>query len=98
MGVPKHLTLYFFLASSLHPGRVHLPVPRPHHSTYTHTENDGLSDDHDGDTEVESEEEWLSVAPALGPAATITSRASHVLAVEVSPILYFYLTLLQLYL
>jgi hypothetical protein len=73
----------FFIASSFYPGRgnsVISDVP-----THIHSKNEGLNDDDYGDTDVEEEEEWLSVPQPLEPeSATRNTRAPHVLGIEVS--------------
>jgi len=67
--------------SSFYPGRgnsVISDVP-----THIHSKNEGLNDDDYGDTDVEEEEEWLSVPQPLEPeSATRNTRAPHVLGIE----------------
>ena len=58
----KYLTLkFFFSASSFYPGcQLDTDTPTPY------PDNEDLTDTHDGDTEVESEGDWLTVKSAAG--------------------------------
>ena len=47
-------------------------------------------DIHDGDTEVESEEDWLTAPEPTELAGRTSSRVSEVMLVEVSSSLFFY--------
>ena len=48
-----------------------------------------LVDVHDGDTEVESEEDWFTELPPTEPAGKTSSRASEAMLVEVSTNFFF---------
>jgi hypothetical protein len=77
---------FFFSASSFYPGRkLDIPLSSTQNYNHNHAENDSNY----GDTEVESEEEWLSVPQPLEPAAKNTFKTSHALANEVSTNLIF---------
>lgn len=71
----------FFSAASFYPGR-DATVPS-HLPSRVHTENGHPIDD-DGDTEVESEEEWLTEPQPVEQAPKMTSKALETILVEVS--------------
>jgi len=80
--IRKYLTLEIFLASSFYPGRSEAVVSNS--SIHFSLKNEGFSDNEYGDTEVESEEDWLSVPPPPEPNASKNSRATYALAIKIS--------------
>ena len=77
----------FFSASSFYPGRhpdADTPIQYPN--------NDDLTDAHDGDTEVESEGDWLTDPEVLEPepARRTSSKRMESTLVEVSTFYYYY--------
>jgi hypothetical protein len=87
---------FFFSASSYYPGRGQDLAP--HFPTLIPSENEAPGNSDSGSTDIESEEEWLSVPSSLEPTARDSSKASHVLAIEVRTNFILPLSVLQLYL
>jgi hypothetical protein len=77
----QRLTSKKISASSYYPGRGQEEVA-PHFPTVL-SENEASGDSDSGSTDVESEEEWLSVPASVEPAVRDVSKASHALAIEV---------------
>jgi len=63
-----------------------------------HPEDDYLPSLHDGDSDVETEEDWLSGPHPEEPAGRMSSKSLEVMHVEVSPTLFFVSPNLQVFL
>jgi len=63
-----------------------------------HPEDDYLPSLHDGDSDVETEEDWLSGPHPEEPAGRMLSKSLEVMHVEVSPTLFFVSPNLQVFL
>jgi hypothetical protein len=86
----------FFSATSFYPGRDH-----HHDHVIAHVSNQSFgdeqfSDGHDGETEIESEDDWFAEPQPLEPASRKSSKMSDALALEVSALSFFLSCFLQL--
>ena len=84
-----HLTsTFFFSATSFYPGHeAFTNTVLFHHPSCVNSTNEHLADVNDGDTEVESETDWLSELPPADPAGR--KKTTEVMLVEVSISFFF---------
>jgi hypothetical protein len=88
----KYLT-FFFPATSFYPGRGQDvdAVFTQQYPSRIHPKDDNLPILHDGDSDVETEEDWLSGPHPEEPAGRMSSKSLEVMRVEVSPSLILFL-------
>jgi hypothetical protein len=79
----------FFSASSFYPGRVRDDTEVIAHLPSYASNGERVSNSDNGDTEIDSEEEWLTEPPLEGPATRNGARASDAMLIEVS--IHFFL-------
>jgi hypothetical protein len=91
---------FFFSATSFYPGReANTSTILSHLPSRIHPSNEHFIDIHDGETEIESEEEeWFTEPQPVEPGGQPSSKTLEATLVEVStfPTLFFFLKLISI--